>query len=277
MKAARRFPLGVQVTLPENYQADADFSEIMSLARENGLAELELNLLEPDEINLDELADFLKGFGLSMTRLATGGFAKRRGLSLSSGNEKIRGNAVARTVGLVRTARLRAWEVIVGFLKGAPDGDTAAARKRFRRSLFEIAEACGPGPLPIVVEATNRYESPVANTLQEAADLTSAYLPRGIRILPDTFHMNIEEANTSEALRLFHGRYHSLHISDNNRLLPGFGAIDFAPIFRLLSEIGYGGSLVIEGNVRESLRDDLEASIRFIDRLIGPAGRDQEG
>ncbi len=274
MKTTRRFPLGVQITLPENYHVDGDFSKIMSLARETGLAELELNLHEPDEVDLDELEDFLRGFGLSMTRLATGGFAKRHGLSLSSGNEKVRGESVQRCVGLVRAARLRAWEVILGFFKGAPDGDPAAARERFRRSLLEIAVACGPGPLPIVVEATNRYESPVANTLQEAADFTTAYLPRGMKILPDTFHMNIEEASTTEALRHFRGRYHSLHISDNNRLLPGFGAIDFEPIFRLLSEIGYTGSLVVEGNAQASLREDLETSIRFIDRLLGPARRD---
>ncbi len=268
MKAIRRFPLGVQRTLPEEYQNDEEFSRTLSLARETGLAELELNLLEPGEIDLGALKDFLREFGLTLTRLATGGLARKHGLSLSSRNEKVRHESVARCAGLVRAARLHSWQVIVGFLKGAPEDDPAASRLRFGRSLFEIADACGGGLLPLVLEATNRYESPVANTLADAADLASAYAARGMKILPDTFHMNIEEANMASALEQFRGLYHSVHISDNNRLFPGFGAIDFASIFELLSRIGYTGSLVIEGNTRTSVREDLQHSIEFVDRIL---------
>jgi sugar phosphate isomerase/epimerase len=258
----------VQLTLPEDFRRDEDLRRILSLARESGLAELELNLLEPDQVDPRELKDFLKIFDLSMTRLATGVFAKRYGLSLSSGNEEVRGESVLRCAGLIRTARLHSWEIIIGLLKGTPEGDPAAARERFSRSLFEIAEACAPGPLPVLLEATNRYESPVANTLEDAANLTSAYAERGMRILPDTFHMNIEESGTTEALRRSRCHYHSLHISDNNRLLPGLGAIDFAQIFEMLSDIGYTGSIVFEGNTRGSFREDLAHSIRYIDRFL---------
>ena len=268
MTASRRFTLGVQLTLPENFQRESDFSQVLSLARRSGLAELELNVLEPDQLDFSELESFLKTFGLSVTRLATGGFAKRHGLSLSSGNEKVRGESVARCASLVRTARLHRWEVIIGILKGAPDGDPAAARERFGRSLLSMVDSCGPGPLPVLLEATNRYESPVANTLEDAASLTSVYAGRGMKILPDSFHMNIEESNMASALTRFRGHFRSLHISDNNRLLPGFGAIDFAKLFHLLSEIGYTGSLVFEGNARTSLLEDLEYSIGFVDKAM---------
>jgi sugar phosphate isomerase/epimerase len=268
MTPARRFPLGVQLTLPEHYQNDGDFSHVLSLSRKSGLTELELNILEPDEVDFSELESFLKSFGLPMTRVATGGFAKRHELSLSSGKEEVRGESVACCASLVRTARLHSWEVIIGIMKGAQDGDPPGARERFRRSLFEIADLCAPGLLPVLLEATNRYESPIANTLDDAASLVSAYAGRGMKILPDSFHMNIEESNTASALTRFRGRYSSIHISDNNRLLPGFGAIDFAELFHLLSAIGYTGSLVFEGSPRRSLYEDLEYSIAYVDRVL---------
>ena len=268
MMHARRFPLGVQLTLPEDFRSDSDFSRLLSLARQSGLAELELNILDPDEFDFSELESFLRTFELTMTRMATGGFAKRHGLSLSSGNEKVRVESVAHCASLVRTARLHSWEVIIGILKGGQDGDPAAARERFSRSLVEIADLCEPGPLPVLLEATNRYESPVANTLEDAANFISAHAGRGMKLLPDSFHMNIEESNMASALTRFRGHYHSLHVSDNNRLFPGFGAIDFARLLHLLSEIGYTGSLVLEGNTRTSVHADLEYSIGFLDRIL---------
>ncbi len=99
--------------------------------------------------------------------------------------------------------------------------------------------------------------------------MTVGYAERGLGILPDTFHMNIEESDAGAALKQFRSHFHSLHISDNNRFFPGFGELDFARIFRLLADIGYTGSLVIEGNARGSLVEDLDRSIGYVDRLLG--------
>jgi sugar phosphate isomerase/epimerase len=268
MTASRRFPLGVQLMLPGSFRKDSEFSKTLSLAAEKGLAELELNIVEPDDVVPEDLMDYLAGFGLSMTRLASGAFAKARGLSLSSRNEESRKVAVSHCAGLVRYGAAFPAEVIIGLLKGQPEVDPAGARERFGRSLSELAEACSPGPIPVLLEATNRYECSVANTVEEAARLSAIYADRGMRILPDTFHMNIEESDARETLRRHNGRYRSLHISDNNRRLPGFGELDFARLFRFLIEIDYAGSLVMEGNTFGPFAEDLAESIRYVDRLL---------
>ncbi len=265
----RRFPVGVQLTLPADYRRDKEFCAVLSLAKERRLAELELNILEPGRVDRDELAEHLGQFGLSMTRLASGAFARVRGLSLSSADERLRRKSVAMSAELIRYAASFPAEVVIGLLKGAAEPDQSAARERFTLSLSELAETCGAGPIPVLLEATNRYESSVANTLEEASRFASGYAARGMKILPDTFHMNIEESDGRAALGRFRGFYHSVHISDNNRLLPGFGQLDFAPIFKALTDAGYTGSLVIEGNVRGSLVEDLGASIRYVDGLLG--------
>ena len=85
-----------------------------------------------------------------------------------------------------------------------------------------------------------------------------------LRILPDTFHMNIEEQSTPGSLARFAGLYESVHISDNNRLFPGLGGIDFGGILRFLRDAAYQGGIAIEGNIRDSFEEDLRASMSLL-------------
>ena len=108
----------------------------------------------------------------------------------------------------------------------------------------------------------------MANTVEEAAGFLRDYSARCAQILPDTFHMNIEEADMFESLRRHRDRFTSLHLSDNNRLFPGFGAIDFERIIRFLKEIDYRGRLAIEGNVRKDIECDLRTSATLLAPLL---------
>jgi len=54
--------------------------------------------------------------------------------------------------------------------------------------------------------------------------------------------------------------------------LSGFGQLDFARIFRLLVEGEYAGSLVLEGNTRGSMMEDLPRSFGFMDRQLDTVG-----
>jgi hypothetical protein len=56
----------------------------------------------------------------------------------------------------------------------------------------EIVAAVGRSPVPVLIEATNRRESSVVNTVEEAARLLAAWPDFGFRILPDTYHLAAE-------------------------------------------------------------------------------------
>ena len=122
--------------------------------------------------------------------------------------------------------------------------------------------------MPLLVEATNRYESSAVNSLQDAADIIHAYQNPFLRVLPDTFHMNIEECSMTGSLIKHMALYDSLHISDNNRFFPGLGAIDFFAILRFLKESGYTGGIAIEGNLRGSFQEDLNASMSVLQPML---------
>ena len=85
------------------------------------------------------------------------------------------------------------------------------------------------------------------------------------QILPDTFHMNIEEKDMFASLRKHWGHYSNLHISDNNRRFPGFGAIRFGDLFNFLRSIDYGGTVAIEGNAGNDLLSDIRATMEYLE------------
>jgi sugar phosphate isomerase/epimerase len=67
-----------------------------------------------------------------------------------------------------------------------------------------------------------------------------------IKLLCDLFHMNIEEADLAEALRLAGPLVGHVHFADSNRRAIGMGHTDMLPIMRALRSIGYAGYLSAE-------------------------------
>jgi sugar phosphate isomerase/epimerase len=264
-----RFPLSFQTVLPNDYGTSAAFQSLLETLRELSFWGVELNMSDPRSFEPEAVRSFLKGkFDLELSMLATGLTAKQAGLSLSHPSESVRQQSVEKCRQIVDWVAGSEAGVIVGFLKGGVAQDGEEARKRFARSLAEILPRAEERSVAVLIEATNRYESSVANTLEEAAGFLRDYSTRYAQILPDTFHMNIEEADMLESLRRHRDRFSSFHLSDNNRLFPGFGAIDFTRIIRLLRDIDYRGRLAIEGNVKKDVESDLRASITRLAPLL---------
>ena len=67
-----------------------------------------------------------------------------------------------------------------------------------------------------------------------------------VNLLLDTFHMNIEEDNIPEAIRLAGRKLGHLHVGESNRKLPGMGSLPWRDIGRALRDIGYEKGVVME-------------------------------
>jgi D-psicose/D-tagatose/L-ribulose 3-epimerase len=263
------FPLSVQTVLPADYPQNRSFQSELKVLRQLGFEGVELNIAAPEKENIAAIRRFLDHYELRLTMFATGLTAKTRSLSLSSSDEQVRRKSIQQCKAMIDFVTGEDTGIIVGFLKGGPDGDTQGAHSRFSDSLGQIAPHAAAKRVRVLIEATNRYESAVANDLAAAVDLIKPWETPFLQVLPDTFHMNIEEAQgTAAALASWTGHYPSVHLSDNNRLFPGLGAIDFKKILSTLKQIGYTGTLAIEGNIRKSFIEDIQASATFLASLI---------
>lgn len=268
MRQPYAFPLSLQTVLPADYRHNDTFRQQMETLQHRGFSGVELNIADPFAVNLPDLQDFLGRFNLRMTQFASGLSAKMLNLSLSNASEVVRRESVAFCRECLSWLAGDGAGMIVGFLKGPAASDVDTARAQFARSLEEIGPLAGQLDVPVLIEATNRYESAVANGLADTAALVTSAGGETLRILPDTFHMNIEEADSETALEKYRYLFDSLHISDNNRFFPGHGAIDFHRLFRLLRKMGYTGGLAIEGNLKAELDQDLACTMEYLTPLL---------
>lgn len=98
----------------------------------------------------------------------------------------------------------------------------------------------------LCLEPLNRFETYFLNTLEDAARLVHEVGAPNVKIHFDTFHANIEERHPAEALRSVGNVLGHVHISENDRGVPGTGHNDWAGMLKTLKQIGYDGWLTIE-------------------------------
>lgn len=257
------FPLCIQLVPPENIFESREFAETLSLLQKKGFYGVELNITDFAGTDPDRLKEYLKEFDLKMTYLASGSYAKKNKLSLSSQDESQRKKTVERFEQMICFAEQMECGIICGFIKGEAGEDRQKAFKQLQRSLTELEENCGNKKVDILLEATNHYEATLFNTVEETVRMADQGM-KNIKILPDTYHMNIEEFSMAEVMIRYASYYKNMHISDNNRYFPGFGAIDFLQILHILRGIGYSGTISIEGRNYFSLNEDIEKSATYL-------------
>jgi D-psicose/D-tagatose/L-ribulose 3-epimerase len=259
------FPLSIQTLLPEDYINNENLKRDFELLEKYGFSGVELNIAYPEKVDYKELENFLAAFGLQLTMFASGLTAKTFNLSLSSDDILNRNKAVEKIIEIISLIRKSDTGIILGFFKGQAVDDIKKARSLFKKSIKEIAPHAETCKVPILIEATNRYESSVANSLSDTFELfadseNNSY----IKMLPDTFHMNIEEVDMFKELNKYKAYYNSIHFSDNNRFFPGFGAIDFAKIIDHLKSIEYEGGIAIEGNLSCDFQSDVKRTMEYL-------------
>jgi D-psicose/D-tagatose/L-ribulose 3-epimerase len=69
----------------------------------------------------------------------------------------------------------------------------------------------------IGVEAVNRYESNLVNTAEQALELVEEVGAPNLVVHLDAYHMNIEEANLADPVRMCAERLGYVHIGESHR------------------------------------------------------------
>ena len=136
-------------------------------------------------------------------------------------------------------------------------------------SLGQIARGAEESGGTLLLEPLNRYEDAVLNTLAEAVAVIEEVGSPAIRLMPDFFHMNIEEADIAASLRDSAQYIGHLHLADSNRRLPGLGHTDFVSGFAVLQAVGYDGALAIECRVTGDPHVELPRALAFLRRAAG--------
>ena len=115
------------------------------------------------------------------------------------------------------------------------------------RTVGKIAGECG---VEYCLEVLNRFEGYLLNTCAEAKQFVEEVDVPAVKIMLDTFHMNIEEDDMAEAILLAGDKLGHFHVGENNRRLPGKGGMPWYQIGSALRAIGYDRNIVMEPFVK---------------------------
>ena len=186
----------------------------------------------------------------------TGGYGPKFTENIASNDPAIRENAFrfwASTframetagIGLVGGGLYSYWPVQYG---GALDkaGDWA----RSVEGMQQLADMAADHGITLCMEVLNRFEGYLLNTAQEGCRYVDQVGRGNVKLMLDTFHMNIEEDSIGGAIRMAGKRLGHFHTGECNRRVPGAGRMPWYEIGCALRDIGYDGTVVMEPFVR---------------------------
>ncbi len=221
----------------------------LRFAAESGFDAVEVSLCSASEIQPKILATALADYGLSLSAIATGRMCLEDGLCLSNPSASVRSQVKERLLSLIELAAVSKAAVIIGGVRGRLSGGEAEKAEQRASAVVSIRQCAILAHdlgIHLLLEPINRYETNFINSAEEAIKFIEEIGHPAVRLLLDTFHMNIEEIDPCATVRKTGSRLGYMHVADNNRLAPGQGHIDFPALIQALSEIGYHGYLSAE-------------------------------
>jgi 5-keto-L-gluconate epimerase len=225
-----------------------DFPDAIRQAAEIGFDAVELHIADPAEVDAEEILQACKESRVSISSIGTGLAFLRDGVTLTNPSETVRRDALERIKAFIALGAKFGCVVIIGLIKGQVRdvGDRSLFEARFTEALntcLAIAEAAG---VTLVMEAVNRYESDIFNTIGECVQFIKRLDTPFLKVHIDTFHMNTEEDRIGENIIAAGNYIGHVHIADSNRHFPGQGHYDFAETLAALKQIGYSNALSVE-------------------------------
>lgn len=227
-----------------------DYIETAKKIRKAGFDIMEVgagHLLEMSTRELDELKSACDRLGLNVT--ANIGPPKDK--DVASRNPDTRKAGVRFLSEIMEKMNYIGSKRIVGVMytywpSDFSDLDKEAMWARGVESVRELGATAEKFGVEMCLEVVNRFETTVLNTCEEGLRFCREVGMPSVKLLLDTFHMNIEEDNIPEAIRQAGGYLGQLHVGEGNRKLPGQGSLPWAEIGKALRDINFEGGVVME-------------------------------
>jgi len=224
------------------------FDESIPKAADYGYNGIELALKNAEEIDTQKLNRMLNKHDLEVSCITTGQVFAVLGLYFTNPDFEERRKAIAVFRGLIDLAKDFGQMVNIGRARGSIGaGQTREkAEKLFIDTIENVCDIAEKEGVTLVIEPATHKEINFINTLDECADLLKRIRNNNVGIMPDIYHMNIEDKDIEKSLIRNGELIRYIHFSDSNRLSPGQGDLDFNSIFNALMSIKYNDWISVE-------------------------------
>ena len=234
---------------------NADQKSYISKVKKLGFDVLEISCAMLKEISTQELME-MKKMAADAGITLTAGYGPGANENLASANEDIVKNAVAFYTDILKKLEILEIHTLGGGIYSywpvdyTKPIDKAGDWERSVKNVRTVGKIAGECGVDYCLEVLNRFEGYLLNTCAECKAFVEQVDVPAVKIMLDTFHMNIEEDSMVEAILLAGDRLGHFHVGENNRRLPGKGGMPWYEIGSALRAIGYDKNIVMEPFVR---------------------------
>ncbi len=223
------------------------FEESIAKASQMGYDGVELALKNASEVDTKKLDSLLAQYGIEVSCISTGQVFADTGLMFTDPDPDKRDKVKKIFRQMIDLAESYGQLVNIGRVRGKLwDNDEEASEGRFIETALELCKYAREKGVTLILEPVNRYELNFINSVREGVALMEKIDMPNMKLMPDVFHMNIEDKSIGGELaqNIHHIAY--IHMADSNRLAPGQGHTNFQDIFSHLKNVKYNGWLSIE-------------------------------
>lgn len=245
---------GVYFAYWEN-EWDVDFEPYIEKVKKLGFDVLEvaaLGLVNLPDNKLLRLKEVAEQHGITLTA----GIGLPKEYDVSSSDESVRTDGIVFMKKVMDAMHQAGIDRIGGTIYSYWPADYSepiekeTARQHSINSIRELAQYAKQYEITLLIETLNRFEQFLLNDAQEAINYVKEVNEPNVKVMLDTFHMNIEEDNITEAIRLTSKHLGHLHIGEANRKVPGKGSLPWKEIGSALQDIEYDEYVVMEPFVK---------------------------
>ena len=188
--------------------------------------------------------------------IGTGQLYIDEGLSFADEDTRIRSKAVEKFKDLINLAEIFNSRIIIGFIAGKIENHDRLSLNRKKEALKRICgciQDClsyGAKSAKVLIEPLHRFDTNIFNTIQDVISFIDLNFQdeekARVGVLADMWHMNIEEANITQAVSDNYDRIKHVHFADSNRRAPGMGHFNFQEVISVLVKKKYEGFISFE-------------------------------
>jgi len=205
-------------------------------------------IIEYSEQDMKELRSCAEGNGITLTA----GHGPSPEHNIASSDKSVVNNALTFYKKLFRNLEKLGINTIVGGIYSywpvdySKDIDKEGDRMRSIEGIRKMSSLAEDHGITLMLEALNRFEGYIINTAEEGIKFINEVGKENVKLMLDTFHMNIEEDSMGGAIRSAKGLLGHFHIGECNRRVPGKGRMPWNEIGEALRDINYDGAVVME-------------------------------
>jgi D-psicose/D-tagatose/L-ribulose 3-epimerase len=223
--------------------------DLIPKLKEMGFDLIEVAVEDPALIDLKVLKDALDKDAMGI--VTCGAFGPGR--NLSSLDMKERQAAKDYLIWMIDAAEYLGSHVVIGPMYSAVGKARLESEqdreKEWQYAVDGLKEMCAYAEkkgIKLAFEPLNRFETDLINVVEQGLKLIDDVGAENLGFHLDTFHMHLEEKDSVAAVKKAGKRVFHFHACENDRGVPGTGQVEWEGIFKVLNEIGYSGSVVIE-------------------------------